>query len=268
MEATDTYKTPSKSSQYADLANAMIERRKSVASKEVKLTWQAYKGQLKPLRDGLSFKTKSDIPNYILLLENLISAIETGKSTAETRLQLWQQETQNTQPPSESWNDTSQLPEPLRTQLLRMQAEHKQEQTEMLKRLQDLDQTITTLRVALELPRSSPLRRYTVMDLKSLNSNFSTIIRLHGEYHEIACCFCGANHSTSNSRLFMGWNAMRKHIRSKHGLTEGSLSDGELFDWCSRRTFDGEDVKRMQVGEQPLSGAIVTRDGDGTGTLW
>lgn len=111
----------------------------------------------------------------------------------------------------------------------------------------ELDDTIDELREALGPLVPKPTSR-TIMP-RILSDDLSTIIEYDGydgQWHEIACCFCGANRARGTGRLFKGWLALINHIRKTHEVREDEIKCNELFTWCVQRTFSDDEVKRLR----------------------
>lgn len=93
------------------------------------------------------------------------------------------------------------------------------------------------------------------VDVRSLSPQFSLVISLNGEWHEMACSVCGANapQDRSSPGFFNGLESLRSHIRQSHGVQAAELESLIV------RTFDWDDVGRLLGGLHPLSGAIVQK---------
>lgn len=151
MTDMDTVETQpqSKTSRYADLAKATLDR-KTVAKEEAELTDKAYRAQLKLARENLQLENGIEVLAEVFHLEILIS--ESGESTTEAGLQSHQLEARNPQRQSDIRETTAQLKDPLMSELLQMQMDLKEKQRDLLKRIHTFDQTINTIRGTLGLP--------------------------------------------------------------------------------------------------------------------
>ena len=130
------------------------------------------------------------------------------------------------------------------------QLSYEQMDTDLLRELQALNETITKTREALGPLVEKPAQPYSRTEI--LNDEHSTVVEFGRQWYEIACCFCGANKSKATPRLFKGWNALLQHVRGIHEVKKTVIENNELFTWCARRSISNDHAMRARGGLQDL----------------
>lgn len=94
---------------------------------------------------------------------------------------------------------------------------------------------------------SSGALKTDVLEDRTMERLFPTVVKIGDKYFEIWCKDCGANIDATTNEYFLGFKGVRSHHRNVHN----PRAPPYFYDYYKRREVSNSDVELMQNGEDP-----------------